>query len=434
MAARKTYNSVDTKNTLLLVEREDGSYGGYNMTLLQDSLSPLEVQLLVCTRCSGVMNEACQVGEDQLHMCEGCMDEGDDFQPMKLSRNSVPGLKSKCPLNTRGCTWVGTLSETEEHLEDCQKFVISCPSDCGVILKRSELDTHAMECRLLTVVCEHCGLSILNRESEAHHGVCPDVDVECPNECSLSLRRRESEDHIETDCPNTLVSCPFSSFGCKELVKRCELDEHQESKESKHTQLQLNFALTKIAVMEEERKKVEKQYAEDVAELKDRLDTQEETICCLEQEKTQQTSKLPPNRKGSTNSLTGSVELIHDSKRYSSPLSPSIEDLSEVVIKNIGSTTEFKSAISSWEKVVFHFFDNSSVSQTINIQYKQTSVLYPAIKFCQINISNDRGLYKVTGVKFSHEIQVYNQGMKVSVLKWKDQESLSEALSGLETI
>ena len=52
MAIRKTYNSVDTKNTLLLVEREDGSYGGYNMTLLQDSLSPLEVQLLVCT---GVM-------------------------------------------------------------------------------------------------------------------------------------------------------------------------------------------------------------------------------------------------------------------------------------------------------------------------------------------------------------------------------------------
>ena len=66
----------------------------------------------------------------------------------------------------------------------------------------------------------------------------------------LSLKRRESLDHIEVDCPNTLVSCPFSSFGCKELVKRCELEEHQETKESKHTQLQLNFALTKIAVME----------------------------------------------------------------------------------------------------------------------------------------------------------------------------------------
>ena len=70
MATRKTYI------TLLLVEREDANFGGYNMNLLLDSLSPLEVQLLVCTRCKGVINEACQVGEDQLHMCEGCMDEG----------------------------------------------------------------------------------------------------------------------------------------------------------------------------------------------------------------------------------------------------------------------------------------------------------------------------------------------------------------------
>ena len=434
MATRKTYNSIDTKDILLLVERENGNFGGYNMNLLLDSLSPLEVQLLVCTRCKGVMNEACQVGEDQLHMCEGCMGEGDEFQPMKLSRNSVPGLKSKCPLNTRGCTWVGNLSETEEHLEVCQEFVISCSSDCGVILKRSELDTHALECRLLKVECNHCGSNILNKESEAHYDVCPDMDIECPNGCSLSLKRRESLDHIEVDCPNTLVSCPFSSFGCKNLVKRCELEEHQETKESKHTQLQLNFALTKIAVMEEERKKVEKQYAEDVAELKDRLDTQEETICSLEQEKTQTSLKQTSFRKGSTNSLTGSVELIHDPKIYSSPLSPSLEDLSEVVIKNIGSTTEFKSVISSWDKVVIHFFDNSSVSQSINLQYMQTSTFYSAIKFCQANVSNDRGLYKVTGVKMSHEIQVYNQGVKVSVLKWKDQESLNEALSAFETL
>ena len=431
MATRKTYNSIDTTNTLLLVEREDGNFGGYNMNLLLDSLSPLEVQLLVCTRCNGVMNEACQVGEDQLHMCEGCIDEGDEFQPMKLSRNSVPGLKSKCPLYTRGCAWVGNLSETEEHLEVCQEFVISCTSDCGVILKRGELDTHALECKLLRVECDHCGLSILSKESEEHYEMCPDMLVECPNECSLSLKRIESQDHVEVDCPNTLVSCPFSSFGCKELVKRCELEEHQENRESKHTQLQLNYALTRIAVMEEDRKKVEQQYAEDVAELKDRLDTQEETICCLEQEKTK-LSKLP--RKASTNSLTGSVELIHDTKRYSSPLSSSLEDISDVVIKNIGSTTEFKSVISSWDKVVIHFFDNSSVSQSINIQYKHTSTLYPAIKFCQSNVSNDKGLYKVTGVKMSHEIQVYNEGVKVSVLKWKDQESLNEALSNFETL
>ena len=150
MATRKIYNSIDKKDTLLLVEREDENFGGYNINLLLDSLGPLEVQLLVCTRYKGVMNEAFQVGEDQLQMGEGCMDEGDEFQPMKLSTNSVPDLKS----------WVRNLSETEEHLEVCQELVISCSSDCGVILKRSELDTHALECKLLKVECNNCGSNI----------------------------------------------------------------------------------------------------------------------------------------------------------------------------------------------------------------------------------------------------------------------------------
>ena len=103
------------------------------------------------------------------------------------------------------------------------------------------------------------------------YDVCLDVDVKCPNECSVSLKHREIEDHIETDCLNTLVSCPFSRFERKELVKRYEQEEHRETKESKHTQLQLNFALTKIFVMKEKRKKVEKRYADYVAELKDQL-------------------------------------------------------------------------------------------------------------------------------------------------------------------
>ncbi|KAI6647243.1 TNF receptor-associated factor 4-like isoform X1 [Oopsacas minuta] len=439
MATRKTYNSVDTKNNLLLVERTDGGFGGYNADLLVDSLSALELQLLVCTKCNGVMNQACQVGEDQLHMCESCMDEGDEFQPMKLSRNSIPGLKSKCPLDTRGCMWSGPLAETEAHLDECQEFVINCPNECEIIIKRSELENHLTECKLLKVECEHCGLRILNSDLEVHHEECLDIQITCPNECSVTLKRCESEDHVATDCPNTLINCPFKAFGCKELVKRGELDQHQQDSESKHTQLQLNFALSKIESMEENRKKAEKQYAEDVAELKERLDTQEETIIGLEQEKSQLSSKLQTNRKGSSNSLTGSVELIHDNMRYSSPSlstpSPSLEDLaSSIVIKNIGSTVEYKNIITTTEKVVIHFFDNSSVSQIINFQYKQTSAMYPNIKFCQANVSNDRGISKVAGVKFTHEIHFYNQGVKMSILRWKDQESYGSALYNLDTI
>ena len=37
MATRKTYNSIDTKDTLLLVEREDGNFGGYSINLLLEA-------------------------------------------------------------------------------------------------------------------------------------------------------------------------------------------------------------------------------------------------------------------------------------------------------------------------------------------------------------------------------------------------------------
>ena len=434
MATRKTYNSVDTKNSLILVERPNGGFGGYDMDLLVNSLSPLEVQLLICTKCSGIMNRACQVGEDQLHMCEACIEEELEFQPMKLSRNSIPNLNSKCPLFKRGCLWSGPLTDAATHLDSCPEFVICCPNECEIIFKRSESETHAQECFLSKVMCEDCNTNILNLELDAHKEVCLDMEIECPNDCSFKLKRLELKEHLATDCPNTLTTCPFKNFGCKERIKRCELEMHQEAFESKHMQLQLSFALTKISVLEEDRKQTEKHYADEVAELNKRLDTQEDTIISLEQEKSEVKSK---GRLGSMNSLTSSGEILNH-RLLSSPSSPSLfttfqEDTGDqgVVIKNIGSTAEYRNVISNYDKTVIHFFDNSSVSQSIYLQYKEIAGNFPTIKFCQANVSNDRGMPKVTGVKLSHEIQLYRQGVKVNVLRWKDQESLSAALSNL---
>ena len=436
MATRKTYNSIDTINSLILVERSNGGLGGYDIELLVDSLSPLEVQLLVCTKCSGIMNEACQVGEEQLHMCQMCIGEGEDFQPMKLSRNSIPNLISKCPLFTRGCLWSGPLNEVSNHLEICPEFVISCPNDCQFIFKRSESLTHAHECHLSKVKCEYCNSQILNSELETHKEVCLDFEIECPNECSSQMKRLALQEHLSNDCPNTLVSCPLDTFGCNERFKRCELELHQEKFESKHTQLQLSFALKKISSLEEDKKQSEKQYSGEVAELKLRLDSQEDIIISLEQEKTFRL-KEQTHRMGSVDSLSSSGENIYQ-KHLSSPslFTSSQEETGDqdVVIRNIGSTVEYRNVISKNEKVVIHFFDNSSVSHSINSKYKKTAVNFPTIKFCQANISNDRGMPKVTGVKLAHELQLYNQGVKVNALRWKDEESTIEALSHLHAL
>ena len=431
MATRKTYNSVDDKDNLLLVEGPNGGFGGYDMELLVDSLSPLEVQLLICTQCNGIMNKACQVGEDQLHMCEICIGDDEEFQPMKLSRNSIPKLNSKCPLCTRGCLWSGSLVEVEEHLDSCSEFVINCPNNCEFIFKRSELETHGKECHLSKVECEHCNLNILNLEMDAHKEVCIGIQIECPNDCSSLLKRLELKEHLSNDCPNMLIMCPFNLFGCKELLKKCEFETHQTTFESKHTQLQLSFALTKIATLEEDKKQTEKQYSDELAELKQRLDSQEETIISLEQEKSLK-SKDKTNQIGSVDSLTGSGEIFKGKSISSPSLFTTPQEETGVVIKNIGTTVEYRNVISNHDKTVIHFFDNSCVSHGINLQYKHTADNFPTIKFCQANVSNDRGMPKVTGVKVSHEIQMYNKGVKVSVLRWKDVESLYAALCNLQ--
>ena len=84
------------------------------------------------------------------------------------------------------------------------------------------------------------------------------------------------------DCPNKLVSCPFSSFGCEELVKRCAQKEYQETKESKHTQLQLNFALTEISAME--KSDITAKLKENISEQRVMIETMSQEIKSLKRE------------------------------------------------------------------------------------------------------------------------------------------------------
>ena len=436
MATRKTYNSTDCSDQLLLVEREEGDFGGFDPNLLVDSLSPLEVQLLICTKCNGIMNDACQVGQDQLHMCEKCMEEGEDFQPMKLSRNSIPGLKAKCPLITRGCLWDGTLAEVQGHLDSCPEFVIHCPDQCEAIFKRSELDNHKRECQLLRVNCEYCGMEVKYRELESHYEDCQDIQIECPNECLSNLKRREIEVHLRTDCPNSIVNCPFMKFGCQDEFKRCELGEHQRENESKHTQLQLTFALSKIETLEQDRMSIEKQYCQDVAGLKQKLENQEVTISTLEDEKEHLKSKIQGDNNSVLSKTNSDSELNFDIKLLDSPSTQSVfpaqNDLTNLIaIKNIGSTIAYKNAIATNEKVVIHFFDNSSVSPGISSQYREVAAQYSNIKFCQANVSNDRGISKLSGVKVTHLFQFYHNGEKMTEMRWKEQESFKTALENL---
>ena len=260
MATAKTYNSVDSKEQLILVQTGKGKFGGYKQELLVNSLNEVEIEFYVCTQCKGVMYNACQMGEEQILVCETCVGEKLGSQPMMKARKKIPELKVNCPLATRGCKWNATLSEASQHLDVCQEFLIKCKYDCGVIIRRCELNNHCNnECVNRKVSCEHCRSMIAYKELNQHFKECPEFPLLCPNNCATSLKRKQIDSHIETDCPNTVVECLYERFGCKQVVKRCEMAEHKRTNETKHLEMTTFFAVDKIEKLEETNCKVSKE-------------------------------------------------------------------------------------------------------------------------------------------------------------------------------
>ena len=246
MATGKTYNSIDSKEQLILVQTGKGKFGGYKQELLVNTMNEVEIEFYVCTPCKGVMRNACQVGEEQIPNCETCVGKKVRSQPMMKARQKIPQLKANCPLTIKGCQWNATLSEVETHLDVCQEFLVKCNYDCGVILKRCELNNHCSnECLNREVSCEHCLNKIVYRDLNRHYEECLEFPLLCPNSCGANLRRKQTYSHIETDCPNTIVKCLHDRFGCKEVIKRCELNNHC-SNECLNREVSCEHCLNKI--------------------------------------------------------------------------------------------------------------------------------------------------------------------------------------------
>ena len=248
----KSMGEIDCKEWLLLIVTGKDKYGGYRQDLLENDLNQIEIDFCVCSKCNGVMRNACIVnGPDQKLVCEVCKMEGEDTIPMVKARKNISELRAKCPLLKRGCVWRGILGEIDVHLDKCANFILSCPKMCGAVLKRSELQNHCdYECQLRIVKCKYCAATVQYKEFENHYKICLEFPLLCPNKCLKTLIRKELKSHIEKECPNTLISCPYKEMGCEVLSKRSELQKHEKTFESKHFDTTKVFYLNKMKKME----------------------------------------------------------------------------------------------------------------------------------------------------------------------------------------
>ena len=246
-SSRKTYNNIDSWEQLMYVEVTKNTFAGYRRELLIRSLSEVESDFYVCTECKGVMRNACQIGEEQNSVCEVCVTDGMSALSMVKSRSKILELRAKCPLATRGCKWNGKIPDIEEHLILCEKVVVKCLNDCDAILPRSELDLHLTSfCVKRPVICEHCDQYFRYEELTNHYLMCLEYQVSCPYNCNVNLKRKLLYSHIELECPNKVVECPYKKFGCGQEVLRCELEEHKKTKQLQHLEFTSIFAIREM--------------------------------------------------------------------------------------------------------------------------------------------------------------------------------------------
>ena len=232
-------------------------YGGYRKDILKENLTERDEALLICDNCKGIMREAIMSSKGE-RFCSCCEErERPLFKPSKqvpnvALRKMISSLKCCCPLNNRGCKWLGTLNDCEDHLLTCGYVKGQCRLECREVLQRNKLKAHEIEdCSLRKVRCEHCDKELIFRELPRHLKMCPKIEVSCKL-CDIVMCREDMTQHLEQDCVEKEIECPFAKYKCEVgLIKRKYLSQHLEEKETKHLGLKLTAMELKLNAMEE---------------------------------------------------------------------------------------------------------------------------------------------------------------------------------------
>ena len=184
--------------------------------------------------------------------CEHCKK---DFKSYKLNEhlNKCPKMKVPCDL----CDTQITREDMPQHLtHDCGMVQETCKLGCGVKLTRNELKIHVKDtCVQRKITCKHCYISLKLCDNSKHLRECPNVKVSC-DLCNIEKYRKDMTEHLEDYCPEKMLECPFVKYKCMTQIKRKDMDNHLEQKETKHLGLKLTAMEDLISQQSAEIKKL----------------------------------------------------------------------------------------------------------------------------------------------------------------------------------
>ena len=195
---------------------------------IEDLKCPICLELVyepVLTSCGHLFCQRCVRGQKKCPTCRK------DLQCMRNQRDErkVKGLKVKCPNWEKGCEWQGDLGDTAQHTAtNCPVETIPCPKGCKETVFKGHLDQHAATCTHRAYKCPHCWFEdTFAHVTTVHFTECEGFPLLCPAGCCTHHSRARMGDHL-SDCTEELIPCKYASAGCKEVIKRKQLQTHLE--------------------------------------------------------------------------------------------------------------------------------------------------------------------------------------------------------------
>ena len=223
---------------------------GFECKFLEDPPQWLQTE---CPVCLHILREPYQVTccgksfcrlciewiKGDLKPCPCCNAESFNDFPNKGLQQPLYGFKIYCSKKENGCEWKGELGQLDNHLnmnpqgdteelEGCEFAEIKC-CYCSDVVVRSKLLHHKNElCDKRPFSCEYCNEydSTYDNVIHNHWPVCGCYPVRCPNECGAFPERQQLDDHVEKECPLTVVECDFHYAGCEVKLPRRNMPDH----------------------------------------------------------------------------------------------------------------------------------------------------------------------------------------------------------------
>ena len=148
----------------------------------------------------------------------------------------------------------------ESHISQCIYRMIVCPNMCKgrdgkeIKILQKDLQTHLdNECQCRQFPCPHCKEKGEYRYiTDSHKKTCQYIKVKCSNKgCRESVRRMDLNKHKLT-CPHEKINCKFEPLGCKTVLRRQEMEEHESNSDS-----HLAMAMDQVIKLNEKVKSLE---------------------------------------------------------------------------------------------------------------------------------------------------------------------------------